>query len=80
MEGNNELKPDIEAYNCPICFCFIAEPFETPCKHLICLSCIKVCLQSQSSCPMWRTELGNVQLMPHTGIQNRIMQEYPEIF
>ncbi|CAK6965023.1 E3 ubiquitin-protein ligase rnf213-beta isoform X3 [Scomber scombrus] len=43
---------------CPVCLLELTQPSVLPCKHILCLSCIQKCIQSQRhSCPSCRTQL-----------------------
>ena len=68
----SQLKDQILANDCPICFERLVPPDHSPyilfpCGHSFCESCLKVHAKSQKKCPFCRTRIEskalNIQLM-----------------
>ena len=53
----------IEEENCSICFDTLEEPTLTPCGHLFCSDCLKMCLEAKPSCPMCKADLKGKELL-----------------
>ncbi len=44
-------------FDCPVCMTIMAEPSSLPCKHTICMQCIRMIQESNPQCPLCRTKL-----------------------
>lgn len=54
---------NIQEENCSICFDTLEEPTLTPCGHLFCSDCLKMCLEAKPSCPMCKADLKGKELL-----------------
>ena len=58
---NEKVKEDDD--NCIICFDKMENPALTPCGHLFCHDCLKMCIQSKPLCPVCKASLKNKEIM-----------------
>ncbi len=58
---NEQVKEDDD--NCIICFDKMVNPALTPCGHLFCHECLKMCIQAKPLCPICKADLKNKEIM-----------------
>ena len=58
---NEKVKEDDD--NCIICFDKMENPALTPCGHLFCHECLKMCIHSKPQCPICKADLKNKEIM-----------------
>jgi len=74
--------PQLEDFECKLCFCLLFHPVTTACGHVFCKKCLERCVDYNPSCPICRRKLscmessgvGNVTEV----IQNAITHFFPE--
>ena len=58
---NEKVKEEDD--NCIICFDKMEDPALTPCGHLFCHECLKMCIHSKPLCPICKADLKNKEIM-----------------
>ena len=77
-----EQTPQLDDFECKLCFCLLFQPVTTACGHVFCKKCLEKCIDYNPSCPICRRKLscmestgvGNVTLV----IENAIEHLFPE--
>ena len=77
------IKPQLEDFECKLCFCLLFHPVTTACGHVFCKKCLERCIDYNPSCPICRrtilcmesTGVGNVTLVIAEAIQHYFPEE-----
>lgn len=64
-ESERKIPGDLlnrDDFDCSLCYRLLYDPVTTPCGHVFCRRCLDRCLDHQSSCPLCKSSLAEVNL------------------
>ena len=66
--------PQVDDFECKLCFCLLFQPVTTACGHVFCKKCLERCIDYNPSCPICRRKLS---CMESSGVGNitRVIQD-----
>ena len=59
--------PQLDDFECKLCFCLLFQPVTTACGHVFCKKCLERCIDYNPSCPICRRKLS---CMESAGVGN----------
>ena len=66
------LDPD---FFCPVCSSLLTDPYNTPCGHNFCLSCLSKILESETkTCPLDKESFVGIQQIKNKFLQKKVLQ------
>ena len=65
--GKETTEPQLDDFECKLCFCILFHPVTTTCGHVFCRNCLETCIDYNPACPICRR---NISFNETTGVGN----------